>query len=291
MANSLNALPKENAAPEITPQPQRSSSPKEKQGEAIDRQLEQTPGGQQIKDTISTGLDIARAIPEVAKTIGAVEELSSDEDEGGVQDVLSDTPEEDSEEPEEIEPMGLIAFLLLLTPAALLDLIDAIDLILELAGLATAGTFSVVWGIISLALDIVGSIGMGIATWIIGDAYLKSNMESIKKLAKTLLWAVRIGIVIFGIADDIPVIEALPFECLTVVALYVASPFLSREEINARAQAATEKINKVAGKAATKHNLEHPENLVSTAENNRTGSKRLERREQATTALNRFVET
>jgi hypothetical protein len=203
---------------------------------------------------------------------------------------LPDTLEQEPEEPKEAKPMGLFAFFILLVPAIILDLVDIIDVIFELAGVATAGAVSIVWMIISLGLDLVGSIGMAVASWIISDQYLKSNRESIKKLAKTLLWAVRIGIVIFGIADDIPAIEVLPLECLTVIVLYVASHFLSREEINARAQAATKKIGKIAGQAAAKHNLEHPESPVPTAPNNQTGAKRLERRQAATSALNRFVD-
>ena len=137
----------------------------------------------------------------------------------------------------EVKPMGIFAFVIFMSLAALADGIDLIDVP---ADAATAG----VWIVISLVMDILVGLAFFIWSYLLCDKYtrqvmlkttettggdIKEKMLALAKNLKFLATTIKAGSGLLQIGDGIPILEIMPFTMITVGIMYIFSHYVARQ--------------------------------------------------------------
>ena len=252
MANSLNALPKEEkgaalnsgrepvSQPQITDSGQTGSSavstPDTGQGINQSRELNKAPGDKPLSfQERSKFSDIPNET--YAELGNLTEEINT-----GVSrlEAITDNTEDEEEPPPEVKPMGFLVFLILLGAAMGVDLIDIANNVFNLSG---------VWLIVATIFNILAQGAFAIITWVLCDKYLRDALKAVKAkkgevqqqlmriietLRKVAKFIKPISIVL-QVADSIPLIEIIPMTMISVVLVYWYSKKIPRELLAAHA--------------------------------------------------------
>jgi hypothetical protein len=228
MAESLNALPKENKRKTAEGEPSLSITPEKTIPVLENNQpLSERPIKQQTitEEPLAESENFTQDVNQGINRLGQI----------------TDESIEDEEEPAlEVKPMNYFVFLLLLLGASLVDGIDIVNSFLNLSG---------VWMIVATFFNILAQGAFAVLTWILCDKYLRQAIKAVKSkkgemqqqfmqiidlMRKISRWLKPLQ-VILGVIDSIPWIELIPMTMISVGLVYWYSKKIPRELLAANA--------------------------------------------------------